>query len=56
MEQTLNWGIIIFGNIRITGPVDHYDYLNNGTVDVVINGVRYRVGANNILLKHKEDI
>ena len=56
MEQTLNYGIIIMDNMRISGKVDYWEYLSNGSVNVVIDGVRYKVGVNNVLLMHREDI
>lgn len=56
MEQTLNYGIIIMNNMRISGKVDYWEYLSNGSVNVVIDGVRYKVGVNNLLLMHREDI
>lgn len=56
MDKILNWGIIIFGDIRIEGHVDFWEYMNNGSVNVVMDGTRYKVGANKILLMHKEDI
>ena len=54
MDQRLNYGIILFGDIRIAGWVTEWDYPNNGSVNVVIDGVRYKTGVNNLLLKHKE--
>ena len=54
MEQTLNYGIILFGDTRICGWVTDWEYPNNGSVTVVIEGVKYKTGVNNLLLKHKE--
>ena len=42
MEQTLNYGIIVFDSIRIEGKITFWEYMScNDTVNLVLNGVRY---------------
>ena len=57
MEQTLNYGIIVFDSIRIEGEITFWEYMScNNTVNLVLNGVRYKVDASNVLLMHKDEI
>ena len=52
--RDLNYGIIVFDDIRIEGEVTDWEFLNNGTANVEIDGIKYKTGVNNILLMHKD--
>lgn len=53
-NMVFNYAIIILGGIRIEGWTDSWEVPNNGTVNVKIDGVFYKVGVNNIILMHKD--
>lgn len=52
--RDLNYGIIVFDDIRIEGEITDWEFLNNGTGNVEIDGIKYKTGVNNILLMHKD--
>lgn len=52
--QNLNYGIIRFNDTTISGKVTSYDNSLGSAITVVINGVTYRTGINNVLLMHKD--
>ena len=53
--QNLNYGIIRFNDTTISGKVTSYDNSLGSTITVVIDGVTYKTGINNVLLMHKDD-
>ena len=53
-KNDLNYGIIVFDDIRIEGEVTGWEYPNNGSVNVTIDGIIYKTGVNNLLLMHKD--
>ena len=55
MGMDLNYGIILFGDLRIEGKVEFWEFpCNNGTVNVKIDGQWYKTDSKNVLLMHKD--
>lgn len=47
-----NYAFIILGNITIDGWIDWYDYYTD-TINIVIDGIKYRTAKCNVLLMYK---
>lgn len=54
-NDKLNYGIILFGDIKIEGTVSWWVFSsNNNTVNLIIDGVEYKTDSRNVLLMHRD--